>query len=106
MADKCKLCEIYRKMCDVYRETCFSQRNLYKLACHNNLKLKRQSIVWKHNNSPVKKKFQVQQSVKKVMLSVFWNRKEPIPIDFFENGETKLCFLLPIPKVKLTLFIE
>ena len=37
--------------------------------CHYKPKLKRQTMQWKH--SPVKKKFQVQQSVKKVMLTVF-----------------------------------
>ena len=43
---------------------------------------------WKHIDSPVKKKFQVQQSVKKVMLPYFSNMKRPIPIDFLEKGST------------------
>ena len=30
MAEKSKLCEIYRRMCDKYREACFNQKNLYK----------------------------------------------------------------------------
>ena len=32
-----------------------------------------------------KRKFQVQQSVKKVRLIVFWDMKELITIDFFEK---------------------
>ena len=47
--------------------------------------LKRQSIEWKHIDSPVKNKFWVQQSVKKVMLTVFWNMKGPITL---EKGAT------------------
>ena len=34
LAEKYKLCEIYRKMCGVYGEACFSQRNVSKLAKH------------------------------------------------------------------------
>ena len=29
VAEKCKLCEIYR-MCNVYRKACFSQKNVKK----------------------------------------------------------------------------
>ena len=36
----------------------------------------------------VKKIFQVQQSVKKVMLTVFWDIKGPMTIDFLEKGAT------------------
>ena len=31
----------------------------------------------------VKKKYWVQQSVKEVMLTIFWNMKDPITTDFF-----------------------
>ena len=52
---------------------------------------------WKHTDSLIKKKFWVQWSVKKVMLTVFWSIKEPI-IDFFEKRcNCKQCFLLPTP---------
>ena len=40
---------------------------------------------WKHIDSFVKKRFQLQQSVKKVMLTVFWGIKGLITIDFFEK---------------------
>ena len=39
-------------------------------------------------HSPVNKKFWVQLSVKKIMLTVFWYRKESITIDFLEKGTT------------------
>ena len=45
----------------------------------------KQSMKWKHANSPVKKKFQAQQSVKKVMLALFRNMEGPIIIDFLEK---------------------
>ena len=34
LAEKCKLCEIYRRMCEGYREACFSQKKLYKWDKH------------------------------------------------------------------------
>ena len=49
------------------------------------LKSKRQFMEWKHTDSPVKKKFWAQQSVRKVLLKVFLGMKESITIDFFEK---------------------
>ena len=43
---------------------------------------------WKHRDSLVNKKFWVQQSLKKVMLTVFWDMKGPITVDFLEKGAT------------------
>ena len=43
---------------------------------------------WKHTDSPVKKKFWVQQLVKKVILTVFRDMKGPITINFPEKGTT------------------
>ena len=43
---------------------------------------------WKHINSLVKKTCQVQQSIKKVMLTVFSDMKETMTIDFLEKGTT------------------
>ena len=39
-------------------------------------------------DSPAKKKFQSQQSIKKVMLKVFMGIKGPITIDFLEQDAT------------------
>ena len=55
--------------------------------------LKGQSMEWKHTDSPIKKKFQAQWSVKEVMLTVFWCMKEPITIDFLEKDATYCPFL-------------
>ena len=41
----------------------------------------------KHTDSPVKKKrFHAQLSVKKIILTVFWDIKRSITIDFLEKG--------------------
>ena len=42
---------------------------------------KRHSLQWNYIDSPVKKKLWVQLSVKKFMLTVFWDMKGPIIID-------------------------
>ena len=42
----------------------------------------------KLTDSPVKKKFQVQLLIKKVMLTDFWDIKGLITIDFLEKGAT------------------
>ena len=87
-------------MCDVYGETCFCPKNVYKWA---NMGLPLH--IWVENtlhvvdtDSSVKKKFWAQQSVKKVMLTVFWNIKGPYATDFFEKGTTVnsayYCFLI------------
>ena len=78
VAEKCKLCEIYRIMCDVYKETCFSYKENYKLVKHRfatTRPSRKQPIRWKRTDFRVKKKFRVQQSIKKIMLVVFWGRK-------------------------------
>ena len=91
-AEKWKPWKIYGRMCDVYRERYFDKK--YKKFM-NTLDMglllpesKRQLIEWKHIDSLVKKKFQVQQSVKKVMLIVFQNMKVPMTIGFLEKDAT------------------
>ena len=60
--------------------------------------LKRHFIEWKYTDSSAKKKFWVQQAVKKVMLIDFWNVKVPIIIDFLVKGATlNITFYFPIP---------
>ena len=49
---------------------------------------KRRSLEWKHVSSPVKKKFKSQKSLRKVILTVFWDRNGPITISFLERGNT------------------
>ena len=57
-----------------------------------------QSMEWKLPDSPVKKKFLAQQSVRNVMLIVFWVIKGPIITGVLENGATTVHknFLLQI----------
>jgi len=49
---------------------------------------KRQSMEWRHVNSPSKKKFKTLPSAGKVMCTVFWDRKGVILLDFLEPGQT------------------
>ena len=69
-AEKCKPCEIYKRMCD--GEACFSPKMFtYGLVT---------------TDSVVKKKFQVQQSIYRVMLTVFSGMKGLITIDFLKDS--------------------
>ena len=72
-----KSCEISKRIYDVYGEARFSQKiftNGLNRVCHYKPELKKQSMERKHTDSSVKNKFQsAQQSIKKVMLIVFWD---------------------------------
>ncbi|PNF14079.1 hypothetical protein B7P43_G02148 [Cryptotermes secundus] len=48
---------------------------------------KRQSMEWRHPDSP-RKKFKTQPSARKVMCTVFWDRRGVILLDFLEPGES------------------
>ncbi|KAJ4428145.1 hypothetical protein ANN_24159 [Periplaneta americana] len=43
---------------------------------------------WRHSRSPVRTKFKQTLSVRKVMCTVFWDRKGILLIDFLPRGET------------------
>lgn len=49
---------------------------------------KRQSVEWKHTNSPVKKKFKTQASGGKVILRAFQHGEGPIFCDYLEEQHT------------------
>ncbi|KAJ4448311.1 hypothetical protein ANN_10326, partial [Periplaneta americana] len=49
---------------------------------------KQQSMHWRHSGSPVRMKFKQTLSVRKVMCTVFWDRKGILLIDFLPRGET------------------
>ena len=99
---KCKPCEIYR-ICNVYRKAFFSKKE--KIFTNRlNLDLLRWARTETH--SPIKKMFQVQQSVKKVMLTIFRGIKRSHHYWFpWKKYNCKQNFLLPT-KAKFTLFIE
>jgi hypothetical protein len=45
-------------------------------------------MVWKHPGSPAKKKFRRTPPVGKLMLTVFWDRRGPLLLDFMTRGAT------------------
>lgn len=49
---------------------------------------KNQSMEWHHTSSPRPKKFKSQRSAQKVMVTVFWDDKGVILLDFLERGRT------------------
>ena len=85
-------------MGDVHKEKCLSKKKkkrkkkrveLGKIwICH--YKPKDSPWEWKHIDFSVKKKFQIQQSVKKVIITVFWDRKGTITIDFHLKKKVQL----------------
>ena len=52
---------------------------------------KRQSLEWKHPGSPVTKKFKIQASAGKVMLTFFWDQNGPILKDYLKQERTIDC---------------
>ena len=55
---------------------------------YTNIESKRQSMQWRHSSSPKAKKFKEASSVKKIMATIFWDRKGILLIDFLERGLT------------------
>ena len=65
---------------------------------------KRQFMMGKHTDSLVKKKFQVQQSIKEIKLAVFWDMKWPISINLLKKRcNCKQCLPLPTTLAKFHL---
>lgn len=57
-------------------------------AYHYTPETKQASMEWKHAGSPVKKKFKVTQSARKVLVTVFWDMHGVLLVDFAEHGTT------------------
>jgi [histone H3]-lysine36 N-dimethyltransferase SETMAR len=55
---------------------------------YTNVESKQQSMQWRHSWSPKAKKFKQAPSVKKIMATVFWDKKGVLFIDFLERGKT------------------
>ena len=74
-------------MCQSYRGACFSQRNVYKWAKYEFtvMGLSEKDMEWKDTGSLVNKKFLTLWLEKNVILTVFWDMKEPITIDFLQK---------------------
>jgi len=55
---------------------------------HHTPESKQQSLQWRHTHSPRTKKFKTSTSVKKNMVSVFWDRKGILLVDSMPPGTT------------------
>ena len=80
VADKYKPCEIYRRMYDACYNTKKKKLN-YKWTKHGFFtepEWKRLCLEWIYADSALRKKFLTQWSVKKVMLTVFWDMKKVV----------------------------
>ena len=73
----------YRKEGDVFLSRIVTT---VRPGSFNEPESKRRSM--EYVSSPVKKKFKSQKSLRKVMLTVFWDRNGPITISFLERGNT------------------
>jgi len=49
---------------------------------------KQQSMEWRHTSSPTKTKFKQTTSTRKIMGTVFWDRKGVLLVDFLPQGST------------------
>jgi len=43
---------------------------------------------WRHSGSSHLKKFRVQKSARKVLVSIFWDQDGILPIDYLPKGQT------------------
>ena len=81
--------------------------NERKRVCHNNPESKRQSTDYKDANTPVKKKILGAAISKKTMLTVLWDMKGPITIDFLEKEATVMsASYFQLLKLYFTIFIK
>jgi len=55
---------------------------------YTNIESKRQSTQWRNSSSLKAKKFKPASSVRKIMATIFWDRKGILLIDFLERGLT------------------
>ena len=55
---------------------------------HATPKSKQQSMEWRYTSSPTKTKFKQTTSTRKIMCTVFWDRKGVLLVDFLPQGST------------------
>jgi hypothetical protein len=55
---------------------------------HATSESKQQSMEWRHTSSPTKTKFKQTTSTRKIMCTVFWDRKGILLVDFLPQGST------------------
>ena len=69
-------------------ETHAEKTNSLNVCLPQQARVEKLHMKWLHTNSPAKKVFWAQRSVKKVMLTDFWGMKGLINIDVLEKVET------------------
>lgn len=57
-------------------------------VCHITPESKQQTMEWRHSQSPKKQKFKTTLSTRKIMCTVFWDRKGILLVDFLPRGDT------------------
>ena len=55
---------------------------------HETPELKQQSMEWRHTSSPTKTKFKQTTSTRKMVCTMFWDRKGFLLVDFLPKGFT------------------
>jgi len=55
---------------------------------HHDPETKQQSVEWRHSDSPGPKKFRVQKSAGKFLVSIFWDQDGILLIDYLPKGQT------------------
>jgi len=55
---------------------------------HYDPETKQQSMEWNHSGSPQPKKFRVQKSAGKILVSIFWDQDGIFLIDYLPKGQT------------------
>ena len=111
VAEKCKPCEVYWQICDVYREAFFSQEKMFTIRLKYEFlttSLSRKDSPWNENILALwlRKKFQARQLVY-VMLTILWDMKGLIIIDFLEKDVTpNSASYFQFLRQYFTLFIE
>jgi hypothetical protein len=59
-----------------------------KRVSHVTLELEQQTMEWRHTWSPIKKNFKQTISTRKIMCTVFWDRKRVLLVEFLPQGST------------------
>jgi len=75
---------------------------------HYNSETKQQSMEWRHSGSPHPQKFRVQNSVGKVLASIFWDQDSILLIDYLPKGQTinAECYSSLLVQVKCILKLK
>lgn len=82
----CEVLELYAEEGAVFLDSIVTGDETW--VYHFTPESKQQSMEWRHSFSPKKRKFKVKQSARKIMATVFWDRKGVLLIEFMPTGTT------------------